>query len=147
MDFGLSSEQQMLKDAVRRCLAENCPLDHVRACADAGTAVSEPAAAALHAIGLSGLMVPEAHGGLGMTLLDAAVVAEELGRAVAPVPWRVPAAERALAGKTIDEAVAAQVAAAAVAGAKPLSGNAYKIQIARTAVKRALLKAAGVAVA
>jgi xanthine dehydrogenase YagS FAD-binding subunit len=65
--------------------------------------------------------------------------------AVAPVPWRVPAAERALAGKTIDEAVAAQVAAAAVAGAKPLSGNAYKIQIARTAVKRALLKAAGVA--
>ena len=66
--------------------------------------------------------------------------------AVAPVPWRVPAAERALAGKSIDEAVAAQVAAAAVAGAKPLSGNAYKIQIARTAVKRALLKAAGIAV-
>ncbi|MBX9896449.1 MAG: acyl-CoA/acyl-ACP dehydrogenase [Qipengyuania sp.] len=87
MDFGLSSEQQMLKDAVRRCLADNCPLDHVRARADAGSAVSEPAAAALHAMGLSGLMVPEAHGGLGMTLLDAAVVAEELGRAVAPVPF------------------------------------------------------------
>ena len=66
--------------------------------------------------------------------------------AVAPVPWRVPAAERLLAGKSVDEAVAAQVAAAAVAGAKPLSGNAYKIQIARTAVKRALLRAAGIAV-
>ena len=87
MDFGLSPEQEMLKDAVRRCLAENCPLDHVRTCADSGSAVSEPVAAALHAMGLSGLMVPEAHGGLGMTLLDAAVMAEELGRAVAPVPF------------------------------------------------------------
>jgi xanthine dehydrogenase YagS FAD-binding subunit len=67
--------------------------------------------------------------------------------AVAPVPWRVPAAERALVGKTITEASAADAAAIAVAGAKPLSGNAYKIQIAKTAVKRALLKAAGIAVA
>ena len=67
--------------------------------------------------------------------------------AVAPVPWRVQAAERALVGKTITEASAADAAAIAVAGAKPLSGNAYKIQIAKTAVKRALLKAAGLAVA
>lgn len=87
MDFGLSPEQEMLKDAVRRCLAEHCPLENVRACADAGSAVSEPPTVALHAMGLSGLMVPAAHGGLGMTLLDAAVVAEELGRAVAPVPF------------------------------------------------------------
>ena len=63
--------------------------------------------------------------------------------AVAPVPWRAPAAERALVGKTITEAVAAEAAAAAIAGAKPLSGNAYKIQIAKTAVKRAVMKAAG----
>lgn len=63
--------------------------------------------------------------------------------AVAPVPWRVPAAERVLAGKTITEAVAVEAATAALAGAKPMSGNAYKIQIAKTAVKRAILKAAG----
>ena len=63
--------------------------------------------------------------------------------AVAPVPWRVPAAERALVGKSITEAVATDVAAIALAGAKALSGNRYKIQIAKTAVKRALLKAAG----
>ena len=63
--------------------------------------------------------------------------------AVAPVPWRVPAAERVLAGKSITEAVAVEAAAAALAGAKPLTGNAYKIQIAKTAVKRAVLKAAG----
>jgi xanthine dehydrogenase YagS FAD-binding subunit len=63
--------------------------------------------------------------------------------AVAPVPWRTQAAERLLVGKVISEAVAADAATAAVAGAKPLSGNAYKIRIARTAVRRAILRAAG----
>jgi xanthine dehydrogenase YagS FAD-binding subunit len=66
--------------------------------------------------------------------------------AVAPIPWRAQAAERALVGKPLTEAVAADAAAAAVAGAKALSGNAYKIQIARTAVKRAIMKAAGMQV-
>ena len=61
--------------------------------------------------------------------------------AVAPVPWRVPAAERVLAGKTITEALAVEAANAALAGARPMSGNAYKIQIAKTAVKRAILAA------
>ena len=78
----------------------------------------------------------------GQTVKSARIV---LG-AVAPIPWRVQAAERVLAGKTINEAVALEAATAAVAGAKPMSGNAYKIQIARTAVKRAILRAAGLAV-
>ena len=64
--------------------------------------------------------------------------------AVAPIPWRVPAAERVLAGKTITEAVAVEAANAAVAGARPMSGNAYKIQIAKTAVKRAIVAASRV---
>src|SRR5688572_27008106 len=63
--------------------------------------------------------------------------------AVAPIPWRVPAAERVLAGKAITEAIAAEAANAAVAGARAMSGNAYKIQIAKTAVRRAILAAAG----
>jgi len=66
--------------------------------------------------------------------------------AVAPIPWRARGAERVLAGKVVDEAVALEAATAAVAGAKAMSGNAHKIQIARTAVKRAILKAAGLAV-
>ena len=65
--------------------------------------------------------------------------------AVAPIPWRTPGAERVLAGKAVTDAVAAEAATAALAGAKALSGNAYKIQIARTAVKRAVLAAAGLA--
>jgi len=63
--------------------------------------------------------------------------------AVAPVPWRAEAAERALAGQRITEATASAAADAAVGGAKPMSGNAYKVRIAHTAVKRAITKAAG----
>ncbi|MGH9347011.1 MAG: FAD binding domain-containing protein [Vicinamibacterales bacterium] len=64
--------------------------------------------------------------------------------AVAPIPWRVPSAEQALAGRTITEAVATEAAGAAVAGATAMSQNGYKIQVARTAVKRAILRAAGI---
>ncbi|HYK91171.1 MAG TPA: FAD binding domain-containing protein [Acidobacteriota bacterium] len=61
---------------------------------------------------------------------------------VAPVPWPAPDADKFLAGKTISEQVAKEAGAAAVTGAKALSQNGYKIQLARTAVKRAILRAA-----
>ena len=63
--------------------------------------------------------------------------------AVAPIPWRAQAAEAALAGKTLSEQTAMAAADAAVQGAKPMSRNSYKVQIARTAVKRAIMQAAG----
>jgi xanthine dehydrogenase YagS FAD-binding subunit len=75
----------------------------------------------------------------GDTIRSARVV---LG-AVAPVPWRSQDAEQALAGKPLNEQTAAEAGEAAVRAAKPMSGNAYKIQIARTAVKRAIMSAAG----
>ena len=62
---------------------------------------------------------------------------------VAPIPWRASAAERLLAGKTLNESVADQAGEAAVSGAKSLGGNKYKIRLARVAVKRALLRATG----
>jgi len=61
---------------------------------------------------------------------------------VAPIPWRSPEAEAALVGKTISEATAQAAGEAAVSKAKALSGNGYKIQLARVAVKRAILDAA-----
>jgi xanthine dehydrogenase YagS FAD-binding subunit len=61
--------------------------------------------------------------------------------AVAPIPWRSQAAEAALKGKTVDETVASQAAEAALADAKPMSGNAYKVQVAKTALRRAIMKA------
>jgi xanthine dehydrogenase YagS FAD-binding subunit len=59
---------------------------------------------------------------------------------VAPVPWRSSEAEQALVGKSISEEVAKAAADAAVQNATPLSHNAYKVQLARVGVKRAILK-------
>jgi xanthine dehydrogenase YagS FAD-binding subunit len=61
---------------------------------------------------------------------------------VAPIPWRSPEAEAALTGKSISEEVAQAAGNAAVANAKSLGHNGYKIQITRVAVKRAILAAA-----
>jgi xanthine dehydrogenase YagS FAD-binding subunit len=61
---------------------------------------------------------------------------------VAPVPWPATEASKWLAGQAITEATAAKAGETAVHGAKPLSGNRYKVQLARVAVKRALLEAA-----
>ena len=74
----------------------------------------------------------------GHTVSSARVV---LGQ-VAPVPWPSPEAEQALAGKTVSDEVAAEAGQAAVQKATPLSRNAYKVTLARVAVKRAVLRAA-----
>jgi xanthine dehydrogenase YagS FAD-binding subunit len=61
---------------------------------------------------------------------------------VAPTPWLSAGASGALAGR-IDAALAARCGEAAAQGAKPLSGNGYKVQLVKVAVKRAILAAAG----
>ena len=74
----------------------------------------------------------------GSTVASARIVLGHVG----PVPYSASAAEKWLAGKTITESVADEAGKAAVADAKPLSQNEYKVQLARVAVKRALLEAA-----
>jgi xanthine dehydrogenase YagS FAD-binding subunit len=61
---------------------------------------------------------------------------------VAPVPWPAAAAARVLNGANINESSAMRSGEAAAEGARPLSGNAYKVQMVRAAVKRAALAAA-----
>ena len=63
---------------------------------------------------------------------------------VAPIPWRVPAAERYLAGKALTPEVLAEAGKLALAEAKPLEKNAYKVPLTQTLVRRALAKAGGV---
>ena len=63
---------------------------------------------------------------------------------VAPIPWRVPAAERYLAGKALTPDVLAEAGKLALAEAKPLEKNAYKVPLTQTLVRRALAKAGGV---
>ena len=61
---------------------------------------------------------------------------------VAPVPWPSPEAEQALQGQPVNEESARKAAEAALQHATPLSSNGYKVQLARVALKRAILKAA-----
>ncbi len=61
---------------------------------------------------------------------------------VAPVPWPSPEAEQALVGQSINKDTVRRAVEAALTNAKPLSHNAYKVQLARVALKRAIFKAA-----
>lgn len=76
----------------------------------------------------------------GRTVRDARIV---LG-GVAPIPWRVPAAEKFLVGKTLDKDTLSEAGKIALADANPLAKNAYKVPLTQTLVRRALAKAAGV---
>jgi xanthine dehydrogenase YagS FAD-binding subunit len=58
---------------------------------------------------------------------------------VAPVPLRAEAVERIMEGKRLDAETAEDAAQASTAGARPLSGNAHKVEIVKALVKRALL--------
>jgi alkylation response protein AidB-like acyl-CoA dehydrogenase len=87
MDFALSEEQQLLAETVRRYLDEESPIARVRE-----IVAKEPGAdggtwKALSELGLAGLLVPEEHGGSGLSLLDAAVAAEALAWGVSPGPF------------------------------------------------------------
>lgn len=87
MEFGLSEDQKLLQESIGRTLEKVSPLERVRKAAEA----HEPHAAdvwqALTELGVAGMLVAEEHGGMGMTLLDAALAAEMLGRHVAAVPF------------------------------------------------------------
>lgn len=62
---------------------------------------------------------------------------------VAPTPWRAGGAERVLTGRAVDDAVAREAGEAALAGAEPLSGNAYKIPLTKGLIVKALRRIGG----
>jgi xanthine dehydrogenase YagS FAD-binding subunit len=74
---------------------------------------------------------------------DTVTAAKVVLYGVAPIPWRSAAAERAITGKRVTPENAATAGEAAVEAAAPLSMNAYKVALAKTVVKRALLSAVG----
>lgn len=76
----------------------------------------------------------------GKTVKDARIV---LG-GVAPIPWRVPEAEKYLVGKTLTKEVLTEAGKIALANAQPLAKNAFKVPLTKTLVRRALAKAGGV---
>ena len=85
MDFGLSDEQVALQDSVNHYLDDCLGLEQVRTFADGGN--YREIWSGLAELGVSSLLLPEEQGGMGLTVLDAALVAECLGTHVAPSPF------------------------------------------------------------
>ncbi len=86
MEFGLSQDQLLLQDSVKKFLSAEVPLDVVRGIAK-GEMTDQTAWEGITQMGLAGLLIPEAHGGVGLGMLDAVVVAEALGYALCPGPF------------------------------------------------------------
>jgi alkylation response protein AidB-like acyl-CoA dehydrogenase len=87
MDFSLTSDQRMMQETLARTLADASSLERVRRFAGDLTDKGVDIWQAMAEFGLAGMVVPEAFGGLGLTLLDAALASEALGAAVAPVAF------------------------------------------------------------
>lgn len=86
MNLDFSDEQKQLRDQVRRFLKENCPPAAVRAVLEGGQHHDAKLYAGLADLGVLGAAIPEEYGGVGLGHLELCVVAEELGRVIAPVP-------------------------------------------------------------
>ncbi len=85
MHFAFTDQQLEFRDAVRQVLAKECATDDVRSAYEA-PAARTPRWSTLADLGVAGLTVPEAHGGLGLGLVDLVPLAEEAGRVALPEP-------------------------------------------------------------
>jgi alkylation response protein AidB-like acyl-CoA dehydrogenase len=87
MDFGLSEEQELLQQSARDFLARECPPTFVREMTRDGDGFSRALHEKMAGMGWTGLVIPEGFGGLGLRMLDLAILSEEMGRAVVPGPF------------------------------------------------------------
>ncbi|MFO1116248.1 MAG: acyl-CoA dehydrogenase family protein [Beijerinckiaceae bacterium] len=87
MNFDFSDEQKQLRDEARRFLSENCTPKEVRAVLEGKAKYDKAIWKGLADLGLLGIAIPEEFGGAGAGRLELCVVAEELGRALAPIPY------------------------------------------------------------
>ncbi|MFP4004163.1 MAG: acyl-CoA dehydrogenase family protein [Alphaproteobacteria bacterium] len=87
MNFDFSEDQKFLKDQARRFLTDKSPRTVARRVLEEEANYDEVLWRGIAEMGWPGITVPEAHGGLGLGYLELCVIAEELGRALAPVPF------------------------------------------------------------
>lgn len=84
MDFGLSEDQELLQRSARDFLARECPPTLVRRAAESADGIAETLYRKIADMGWTGLLVPESFGGLGLGMLDMAILLAEMGRAALP---------------------------------------------------------------
>jgi alkylation response protein AidB-like acyl-CoA dehydrogenase len=87
MDFDFSAEQRQIQAEARRFLAGRCGTGAARQAIESGKGSDRALWQAIAELGWTGITIPERHGGLGLGHLEACLIAEELGRVVAPVPF------------------------------------------------------------
>src|SRR6266571_1021193 len=87
MNFDFSDEQKQMRDAARKFLAEKCSPKAVRVVLDGKEPYDRELWKGLAEMGFLGVAIPEQFGGAGAGHLELCVIAEEMGRAIAPVPF------------------------------------------------------------
>jgi alkylation response protein AidB-like acyl-CoA dehydrogenase len=87
LDFSLTHEQRLLQEQIGKSLARVSPLARVRSHAERTDEFAEDVWRGVCDLGIPGALVPEAFGGLGLAILDAALIAETFGKHVVPSPF------------------------------------------------------------
>jgi len=87
MNFDFSDDQKQLRDQARKFLAEKCPPKAVRTVLDGKEPYDRELWKGLAEMGFLGVAIPEVYGGAGAGHLELCVISEEMGRALAPVPF------------------------------------------------------------
>src|SRR2546427_10301268 len=87
MNFDFSDDQKQMRDAARKFLSEKCSPKAVRTVLDGKAPYDKELWKGLAEMGFLGVAIPEESGGAGAGHLELCVIAEEMGRALAPVPF------------------------------------------------------------
>ena len=87
MNFEFSEDAELLREQARGFLQQNCPPAAVRAVLDGEQSYDAGLTAKIAEMGWNATVIPEEHGGLGLSYYELSVIAEELGRVAAPVPF------------------------------------------------------------
>ena len=140
MDLDFTTDQDELRSNVRDVLAGECTRGFVRSFAEDDDGAAKAADALwtrMVELGWPALTVPEEHGGLGLSTVEAAIVSEELGRVLAPVPFLATVTQFVALLRDVDDAERlAAVAAGTLTGTLALaeaSGSFHPLDVAATA--------------
>lgn len=87
MDFGFSEEQDLLRQSAADFLRNECPMSYVRQMMEDERGYADEVWNKMAELGWMGLVVPEEHGGAGLSMVDLVVVLEEMGKVVLPGPF------------------------------------------------------------